>query len=114
MVLGGLRFQIFIRRAHPRSPLSLPIRADLAGRFVGAVTPSQSGGGPAQVFVLHRGGIPVPEALSFLLVNLISTLVFFVLAGGLSAWVFRDHFGDGALWSLIQYGFVVVGRAPRD
>jgi len=78
VVLGGLRFQIFIHRAHPRSPLWLPIRADLAGRFVGAVTPSQSGGGPAQVFVLHRGGIPVPEALSFLLVNLISTLLFFL------------------------------------
>ncbi len=107
--LGGLRFQIFIRRVHPRSPLWLPIRADLAGRFVGAVTPSQSGGGPAQVFVLHRGGIPVPEALSFLLVNLISTLLVLVLAGGLSAWVFRDHFGDGALLGLIRYGFLVGG-----
>jgi uncharacterized protein (TIRG00374 family) len=108
IVLGGLRFQIFIRRAHPGSPLALPIRADLAGRFVGAVTPSQSGGGPAQVFVLHRGGVPLPEALSLLLVNLISTLLFFVLAGGLSAWIFRDFFGDGALRSLVCYGFVVV------
>jgi uncharacterized protein (TIRG00374 family) len=108
-VLGGLRFQVFIRRAHPRSPLWLPIRADLAGRFVGAVTPSQSGGGPAQVFVLHRGGIPLAESLSLLLVNLIATLLVLVLAGGLSAWIFRDHFGNGALLALMRYGFVVVG-----
>lgn len=108
VVLGGLRFQIFIRRIRERSPLWLPVRADLAGRFIGAVTPSQSGGGPAQVFVLHRGGIPVPEALSLLLVNLISTLVFILLAGGFSAWLFRDHFGEGALLRLFQYGFAVV------
>lgn len=109
VVLGGLRFQIFIRRTHPRSPLWLPIRADLAGRFVGAVTPSQSGGGPAQVLVLHRGGVPLPEALSLLLVNLISTLLFVFLSGGFSAWLFRDHFGEGGMRGLMQYGFFVVG-----
>jgi uncharacterized protein (TIRG00374 family) len=109
VVLGGLRFQVFIRRAHPRSPLSLPIRADLAGRFVGAVTPSQTGGGPAQVFVLHRGGVPVPEALSLLLVNLISTLLFVLVAGGFSAWLLQDRFGRGTLRGLMQYGFAVIG-----
>jgi uncharacterized protein (TIRG00374 family) len=108
VVLGAWRFQIFIRRIHPRSPLWLPIRADLAGRFIAAVTPSQTGGGPAQVLVLHRGGIPVPESLAFLLINLISTLAFFLLAGGFAAWRFRGQFPDGVMRLLIQYGFAVV------
>ena len=108
VVLGAVRYQVFLRKVRPGSSLWLPIRADLAGRFVGAVTPSQSGGGPAQVFVLHRGGVPVPAALSFLLVNLLATLAFFLLAGGVAAWRLRDHFGTGVLRLLLQYGFGAV------
>ena len=77
ILIGAERYQIFLRRIRPGTPLWLPIRADLANRFVGAITPSQTGGGPAQVYVLWRGGIPVPDALSFLLINFLSTLIFF-------------------------------------
>lgn len=107
-VLSGLRFQIFIRRNHPRSPLSLPIRADLAGRFVAAVTPSQFGGGPAQVFILHRGSVPVAETLSFLHINLISSFLALLLVASLSARLYRDHFGEDALLRLFQYSFFLV------
>jgi uncharacterized protein (TIRG00374 family) len=108
VVLGAVRYQVFLRKIRPGGSLWLPIRADLAGRFVGAVTPSQTGGGPAQVFVLHRGGVPVPAALSFLLINLLATLAFFLLAGGVAAWRLRDDFGAGVLRFLLQYGFGAV------
>src|SRR3989304_771493 len=49
LIIGAVRYQIFLRRIKPGSRFSLPIRADLANRFVGAVTPSQTGGGPGQV-----------------------------------------------------------------
>jgi uncharacterized protein (TIRG00374 family) len=106
LVIGAVRYQVFLRRIQPGSSFWLPVRADLANRFVGAVTPSQTGGGPAQVFVLWRGGIPVPDALSFLLINFISTLVFFLMAGGFTAWMFQDRFPDGGIHLLVQYGFV--------
>jgi uncharacterized protein (TIRG00374 family) len=106
LVIGAVRYQIFLRRIRPGTSLWLPIRADLANRFIGAVTPSQTGGGPAQVFVLWRGGIPVPDALSFLLVNFLCTLVFFLLAGGAAAWVFRSRFSAGAIRFLVEYAFV--------
>lgn len=106
LLIGAVRYQIFLTRIRPGTSLWLPIRADLANRFVGAVTPSQTGGGPAQVFILWRGGIPVPDALSFLLVNFLSTLVFFLLAGGGAAWLFRERFPDGAIHLLVQYGFL--------
>ena len=106
LLIGAVRYQIFLRRIRPGTSLWLPIRADLANRFIGAVTPSQTGGGPAQVFILHRGGIPIPDALSFLLINFLSTLVFFLLAGGFTAWVFRSEFPDGAVHVLVQYGFL--------
>jgi len=106
LLIGAVRYQIFLRRIRPGTSLWLPIRADLACRFIGAVTPSQTGGGPAQVFVLHRGGIPFPDALSFLLINFLSTLVFFLMAGGFTAWIFRARFPDGAVHVFVQYGFV--------
>ncbi len=105
ILIGAVRYQIFLRRIRPGTSLWLPIRADLANRFMGAVTPSQTGGGPAQVFVLWRGGIPVPDALSFLLINFLSTLIFFLGAGGITAWVFRERFPAGGIHMLVQYGF---------
>jgi len=58
--------------------------------------------------VLQRAGVPVPAALSFLLINLLATLAFFLLAGGVAAWALRDHFGSGLLRVLLQYGFGAV------
>ncbi len=105
LLIGAVRYQIFLRRIRPGTRLWLPIKADLANRFVGAVTPSQTGGGPAQVFILCRGGIPMPDALSFLLINFISTLLFFLVAGGFSVWVFHARFSGGSIRLLIEYGF---------
>jgi hypothetical protein len=106
LLIGAVRYQIFLRRTRPGTSLWLPIRADLANRFLGAVTPSQTGGGLAQVFILWRGGIPVPDALSFLLINFLSTLVFFLAAGGVTAWIFRERFPEGGIHLLVRYGFV--------
>lgn len=105
-LIGAVRYQIFLRRIRPGTSLWLPIKADLAARFVGAVTPSQTGGGPAQVFILWKGGIPIPAALSFLMINFVSTLVFFLMAGSFTAWVLRGSFSHGALQYLIQWSFV--------
>ena len=108
IVIGALRYHLFIRRIRPGTSLWLPIRADLANRFVGAVTPSQTGGGPAQVFVLHRGGVPVPEALSFLAVNFLCTLVVLLAAGGAAAWALGDRVPAGITTHLVRYGGTVL------
>ncbi len=106
LIIGAARYQIFLRRIRPGSPFLLPIRADLANRFLGAVTPSQTGGGPAQIFILYKGGIPVADALSFLAINFLSTMVFFLLAGGFTAYMFRRDFTGGTVELLVRYGFV--------
>jgi uncharacterized protein (TIRG00374 family) len=108
ILIGALRYHLFIRRIRPGTRLWLPIRADLANRFVGAVTPSQTGGGPAQVFILHRGGIPVPEALSFLALNFLCTLVVFLATGGAAAWALGDRVPAGVATHLVRYGGAVL------
>jgi glycosyltransferase 2 family protein len=105
-LLGALRYHIFLRRIEPGTPLSLPLRADLVGRFTGAITPSQTGGGPGQVFIMYKGGIAVPDILSVLMINFVSTLVFFLLVGSVATWTLGDQFSSGAIRTLIQWGFV--------
>lgn len=108
LLIGAVRYQIFLRRIRPDSPFSLPIRADLVNRFVSAVTPSQTGGGPGQVFILFKGGIPVPDALSFLAINFLSTMVFFLVSGGFMVYVFRSDFPGAAPRLLIRYSFLAI------
>jgi hypothetical protein len=108
IIIGALRYHLFIRKIRPGTSLWLPIRADLANRFVGAVTPSQTGGGPAQVFVLRRGGVPVPEALSFLAVNFLCTLVVLLAGGGAAAWALGDRVPAGVATHLVRYGGTVL------
>lgn len=109
LLLSASRYQVFIRRIRPGSSLLLPMRADLASRFVAAVTPSQTGGGPAQLYVLHREGVPIPFTLSFLAINLVSTLVLFIGAGAVAAWFLRDRFGVGVEAALAGYALVACG-----
>jgi uncharacterized protein (TIRG00374 family) len=104
--LGGFRYHVFLRRIRPGTRPSLSIRADLVGRFTGAITPSQTGGGPGQIFVLYKGGIPMPDLLSVLMVNFVSTLVFFLLVGSAATWLMGDQFSGGAIRHLIQWGFL--------
>jgi uncharacterized protein (TIRG00374 family) len=104
--IGALRYHIFLRHIEPGTPYSVPFKADLVGRFTGAVTPSQTGGGPGQVFMLYRGGVKVPDVLSVLMVNFVATLVFFLVVGGSAAWYLQGQISNAAIQSLIQWAFV--------
>lgn len=106
LVMGALRYHIFVRHLRPGTSLWLSFRTDLANRFTGAVTPSQTGGLPAQLFVLSRGGIPVADALGFLVINFLATLFFFLGAGVITTWIFRSHFSGESVRFLFQYGLV--------
>lgn len=104
--IGALRYHIFLRRIEPGTSFSVPFKADLVGRFTGAVTPSQTGGGPGQVFMLYKGGVQVPDVLSVLMVNFVATLVFFLVVGGTAAWYLQGQISNAAIQSLIQWAFV--------
>lgn len=81
-VLGGVRYRIFFNgRIFPKIPLWHCIRANWATAFLGAVTPAQTGGGPAQLFVLCRRGALLSQALLVSAMNLVATLLFFSLGG---------------------------------
>lgn len=105
--IGGFRNHIFVRKLKPGVSQLLCFRANIANLFMGSVTPSQSGGGPAQLFVLYRGGIPLPGAISVSVINFLSTLVFFLLAASFAMFFVQQKFSQVIVQYLIRYGFFV-------
>jgi uncharacterized protein (TIRG00374 family) len=84
-LLGGLLYRLFFDgRIFPHVSLWHCMRANWANMFLGAVTPAQTGGGPAQLYVLCRRGASLSDAVLVSLINLAATFLFFAL-GGLTA-----------------------------
>lgn len=89
LFMGALRNHIFVRKIKPGTGFSLSFRANVANMFMGAITPSQGLGGPAQLAVLKLGGIPIGAAVSVSVLNFIGTILFF--GAGVSAALLLFH-----------------------
>lgn len=107
LFLGALRNQVFIKEFKPGIPLMISVKANLANIFMGAVTPSQSGGGPAQLYIYHRHGVKISDNISNSFFNWISTIVFFPLTGAFAIYVLQDKIPSGFVMHLTKFGFSV-------
>ena len=106
--MGGLRIYVFFTRDILKKISLLDcIKANLANIFVAAVTPSNTGGGPAQLYILTRRGVPLSGAMSVGLINFFSSMSFFFL-GFLVVFLFTSGsvFPRGLAF-LIRYSFLV-------
>jgi len=83
------------------------VKANLANIFMGAMTPSQSGGGPAQLYIFHRNGLKLADSISVSFFNWISTLIFFPLTGALAIYILQDNAPSGFVMNLTKFGFSV-------
>jgi hypothetical protein len=84
--LGGGRIWATARALGAPARLGTCVVANCANVFLGGVTPSQSGGGPAQVYVLVRGGLGLTEAAVASAIAFLGTsVVFLALALALQA-----------------------------
>ncbi|MEM9823255.1 MAG: lysylphosphatidylglycerol synthase transmembrane domain-containing protein, partial [Bacteroidota bacterium] len=107
MLLGAWRNHIFARVIVPGISLRVCFNANLANIFMGAVTPSQSGGGPAQLYVFARNGINLLNGLTISLINWFSTLSFFPIAAFFSILLIKDRFSEQTLLYLLNFGFSI-------
>ena len=103
--LGGMRNHIFARLIKPGISQRVCWDANLANIFIGAVTPSQTGGGPAQLYMLHRRGIKLHDGFAISVINFISTLIFFPTSAGIAFYVLRNQEIDPTLYLFIKSGF---------
>jgi hypothetical protein len=107
--LGGLRYRaLFDGRILTRISLWNTMRANWANIFLGAATPFQTGGGPAQVYILWRGGARVSEALLASLINFGSTLVFFLVSSLAAILLLPRGLFPENVAGMIRGGFAVL------
>lgn len=107
LYLGGLRNHIFLAETNPGISQMVSIKANLANIFMGAVTPTQSGGGPAQWYIFYKNGVSIPDMIGTSFYNLISTILFFPISGALAIYVLKDKVPHGFISQLTTIGFTV-------
>lgn len=109
-LLGGFRYRLFFDgKVLPKISLWDNMRANWANIFMGAVTPFQTGGGPAQLYILWRCGAKISESTLVAIINLAATLVFFQVASIAALLILpADLFGHNLIYA-IKIAFAVVG-----
>jgi len=110
---GGLRMYVLTRGMGRPLKYSDALRSSVASIAMGAVTPSQAGGGPAMIFILYRSGLTVAEAMSAGLMSFVVTVLFYVLAAaGITLSGINTSVDDPTIQGLFHYGlgvFMVIG-----
>ncbi len=108
--LGGFRYRLYFDgKIFPNVSLWDCMRSNWANMFMGAVTPFQTGGGPAQFYMLWRNGVSITDALLVSVVNLAATLIFFLLSSiAVLNWIPPGFLGAG-FTPIFQTAFMVVG-----
>jgi len=95
--LGGYRLYYMAHRLAPEVRPLDGVRADLANRCLAGITPWQTGGGAAQLYVLARAGLRVSAGVAVGTINfLVSTLL--LVAFGIVALAFLPDRLPDWLW----------------
>lgn len=79
--LGGLRIWILAHRLAPSVRIRDGLRADLANKCLAGITPWQTGGGAAQLYVLARAGLPASGGVALGTINFFVSTVAVVILG---------------------------------
>jgi uncharacterized protein (TIRG00374 family) len=106
-----MRFRILVNSLDNNVSFRTSLKAFIANVFVSAVTPSQTGGGPIQIYVLNRAGVPLAKGFTGCLMGavmaifclLTSTIVILIAKPDL-----RTEFGEH-LTSILIAVVVVFG-----
>jgi uncharacterized protein (TIRG00374 family) len=62
--LNAIRFKILVNSLGNNVSFRVSLKAFMANVFAAAITPSQTGGGPLQIYVLNRAGVPIAQGFT--------------------------------------------------
>lgn len=105
--MGAWRNHVLVQKLKPGVKPWLCFKAQLANEFAAAVTPGQSGGGLAWLYVLHRGGISLGSAVAVSVIVFLTTLIFMQISTSVSAFALSNHFSDQIFQYFLRFGFVI-------
>lgn len=121
---AGLRLKIMVGAVGERISLKDCIIIYLSGAFVSHVTPFASGGGPFQVYFLHKKGVQVGKSSMVIVIQFVFRLFFFgtlapifliffnetISPGVIPIYIFYLAFGSGIL---ISVGIILFTLVPH-
>lgn len=103
------RFCALSYAAGEKVSFSLGIILTWLNYFGSAVTPMQSGGGPFQVYVLYKKGIPVGKGIAITLMRTMLTILILTLSVPLAVLLDPEILaGSPFLKGLVSYVFIVI------
>lgn len=109
-IIGGFRYRLFFDgKVLPKISMWDNMRANWANIFMGAVTPFQTGGGPAQFYILWRCGAKVSESVLVSAINFTATLNFFLVSSVVALIVLPASIFATNIVYVIKIAFGVVG-----
>lgn len=109
-IIGGFRYRLFFDgKVLPKISMWDNMRANWANIFMGAVTPFQTGGGPAQFYILWRCGAKVSESVLVSAINFAATLNFFLVSSVVALIVLPASIFATNIVYVIKIAFGVVG-----
>lgn len=98
-IVAGFRMWMFASAVCPGVSYKACVKNCAVGGFMGAATPSQTGGGVAQTYVLIKEGANAGQAVGILFMTFLSTLIFYSLV-------------SAGLWGLATGGRLPDVEAP--
>jgi glycosyltransferase 2 family protein len=108
----GLRIWLVCHVLQPGTGFWTCLKAEWANSGIAMLTPSQTGGGFGQIYVLHRGGVSVSTATTISLITFLGTMVSLLVVGFYSvliSGVALDSLFSVAIWPLtIVLGLMTV------
>jgi uncharacterized protein (TIRG00374 family) len=106
-VASGLRIWIVCRVLEPGISFWTCLRAEWANMGVSMLTPSQTGGGFGQIYMLYRGGTTVATALTISLISFLGSMIG-LLCIGLYSLVFSGIGEMGGVFRSAVVMFTVI------
>ncbi|MFH1314262.1 MAG: lysylphosphatidylglycerol synthase transmembrane domain-containing protein [Candidatus Eisenbacteria bacterium] len=110
---NAIRFRILVNSLDNDVSVVDSFKAFMANVFMAAVTPSQTGGGPMQIYMLKRAGVPIAKGFAGCLMGgvlsvfclMTSTLIVLLVRPGVKA-EFGGHLGG--IWTSVVVVFLIV------
>ncbi len=105
---SGLRIWLVCHVLQPGTGFWTCLKAEWANSGIAMLTPSQTGGGFGQIYILHRGGVNVATATTISLITFLGTMVSLLVVGFYSVLVSGTSMGSlfsVAIWPLT----IIVG-----
>lgn len=100
---AGQRLKVMVSKIGTTLPLLDCMIIHISGAFVSNVTPFASGGGPFQIYFLHKKGVNVGKASTVVVTNFLFRLFYFGLLTPIFLIFYNDYISAGVLPKYIFY-----------